>query len=202
MGNDSNSKNNLIVELVEAGARPIMSAKSYWYESIFNILRGKKENTQNNEEYSLVLKSEIIYLRKLWNKELDVIYGWGQNAQVPEPDEINGIILKMEKDCETEIRDGKVMLKSGKNLDRNDLAFIERYNAISDLNERIRALQEDYIYLRIRDYITLNVYQFISENKELTINLFKDSPKETTQKIADLASNYADICMFPDIDEN
>lgn len=202
MGNDINNKNNLIEELVEIGAKPIMSAKSYWYEGIFNILRGKKENTQNNEEYSLILKAEILYLKKLWNRELDVIHEWGQNAQIPEVDEINKIILEMEKESETEIVNGKVMFKNGKNLDKNDLAFIERYNVITDLNERIRALQEDYIYLKIRDYITLNVYQFISENKELSIQLFKDNPKETTQRIGDLASNYADICMFPDMDEN
>ena len=202
MGNDSNNKNNLIAELVELGARPIMSAKSYWYESIFNILRGKKEKTQNNEEYSLILKADILYLKRLWNKELDVIHEWGQNSHIPETDEINTIILEMEKECETDIVDGKILFTNGKSLNKDELAFSERYNIISDLNERIRALQEDYIYLRIRDYITLNVYQFISENKELAIGLFKDSAKETTQRIADLASNYADMCMYSGIDEN
>lgn len=202
MGNNGTNKDDLIAELVELGAKPIMSAKSYWYESILNILREKKEKTQNNEEYSLVLKAEIVYLKKLWNRELDVIYQWGEDACIPEHEEINNIILNMEKECETHIVDGKILFKSGKNLDKNDLTFIERYNIISDLNERIRALQEDYIYLRIRDYITLNVYQFISENKGLAVDLFKDKPKETTQRIGNLASNYADICMYPDMDED
>ncbi|KZL94295.1 hypothetical protein [Clostridium magnum] len=202
MGKDSNNKNDLIVELVEKGAQPILSAKSQWYESIFNILSRKKENTENNEEYSLVLKAEIVYLKRLWNKELDVIHEWGQNAQVPEVDEINAIIEKIEEESKTEVVNGKVVFKNGKNLDKNDLAFIERYNTIPDLDERIVGLQEDYIYLKIRDYITLNVYQFISQNQELVIELFKENPKETTQIIGDLASNYADICMFPDMDEN
>lgn len=202
MPNHINNKNNLIEELVELGAKPIMSAKSDWYESIFNILRGKKENAQSNEEYFLILKAEIIYLKKLWNRELDVIHEWGQNAQIPEVDEINEIILEMEKECETDVVNEKIVFKSGKSLDKNDLIFIERYNSITDSNERIRALQEDYIYLKIRDYITLNVYQFISQNQELAIQLFKDNPKETTQRIGDLASNYADICMFPDMDDN
>lgn len=200
MGKDSNNKNDLIVELVEKGAQPILSAKSQWYESIFNILSRKKENTENNEEYSLVLKAEIVYLKRLWNRELDVIHEWGQNAQVPEVDEINAIIEKIEEESKTEVVNGKVVFKNGKNLDKNDLAFIERYNTIPDLDERIVGLQEDYIYLKIRDYITLNVYQFISQNQELVIELFKENPKETTQIIGDLASNYADICMFPDMD--
>jgi hypothetical protein len=202
MGNDSNNKNNLIAELVENGARPVMSAKRHWYESIFNTLKGKKENTKSNEEYSLILKAEIIYLKKLWNRELDVIHEWGKNARIPEVDEINAIIQEIEEESKTEVVNGKILFKNGKNLDKNDLAFIERYNIITDLNERIMALQEDYIYVKIRDYITLNVYQFISHNQELAIDLFKDNPKETTQRIGDLASNYADICMFPDMDEN
>lgn len=202
MGNDIDNKNIIITELVENGAKPILSAKSHWYESIFNTLRAKKEKTQNNEEYSLILKAEILYLKKLWNRELDVIHEWGQNAKVPEVDEINSIIEKIEEESKTEVVNGKVMFKNGKGLDKNDLAFIERYNAITDVNERIRGLQEDYIYLKIRDYITLNVYQYISQNEELIMELFKDNPKETTQKIGDLASNYADICMFPDMDEN
>lgn len=202
MGNDSNNKNNLIAEIVENGAKPILSAKSNWYESIFNALKAKKENTQNNEEYSLILKAEILYLKKLWNRELDVIHEWGQNAKVPEVDEINAIIEKIEEESKTEIVNGKVMFKNGKGLDKNDLDFIERYNALADINGRITGLQEDYIYLKIRDYITLNVYQFISQNEELVMELFKDNPKETTQMIGDLASNYADMCMFPDIDEN
>ena len=202
MENHSNNKNNLIAELVEHGARPILSAKNYWYESIFNILKEKKENTRNIEEYSLILKEEIIYLKKLCNRELDVIHEWGKNASIPEVDEINSIIQEIEEESKTEVVNGKILFKNGKNLDKNDLAFIERYNVITDLNERINALQEDYIYVKIRDYITLNVYQFISHNEELAIDLFKDNPKETTQRIGDLASNYADMCMFPDMDEN
>lgn len=202
MGNSGINKNDLIAELVEKGAQPILSAKSHWYESIFNILKRKKENIQNDEEYCLILKAEILYLKKLWNRELDVIFEWGQNAQVPEVDEINAIIEKIEEESKTEVLNGKVVFKSGKGLDKNDLDFIERYNAITDLNGRISGLEEDYIYLKIRDYITLNVYQFISQNQELVISLFKDNPKETTQLIGDLASNYADICMFPDMDED
>lgn len=201
MGNNSISKSDLIVELVEKGAQPILSAKSHWYESVFNTLKRKKENVQNDEEYSLVLKSEIVYLKKLWNRELDIIHEWGQNAKIPEVDEINAIIEKIEEESKTEVVNGKVVFKNGKNLDKRDLDFIERYNAIPDLNDRIIGLQEDYIYLKIRDYITLNVYQFISQNEEFVMELFKENPRETTQVIGDLASNYADMCMFPDMDE-
>src|SRR5690349_855776 len=101
MGNDSIDKNNLIVELVENGAKPILSAKNYWYESIFNTLKGKTKNTQNNEEYSLILKAEIIYLKKLWNRELDIIHEWGENAKIPEVDEINAIIQEIEEESKT-----------------------------------------------------------------------------------------------------
>lgn len=197
--NESN-KQEIISGMVEAAARPILEAKSYWYQSIYNILRSKKENIESDIDYITLLKADIIYLKKLWNKELDVIFQWGQNGKVPESDKINEIILQIENDSETEVKDGKIVFKNGKNLDKVDLEFIERYNAIQDLNGRASALNEDYIYLKIRDYITLNVYQFLSENKNIAEGLFRNSPKETTQRIADLASNYADMCMYNNIE--
>lgn len=201
MGNNID-KNSLISGLVEAAAKPIIEAKNYWHESIFNVLRGKRQTVETDEEYIVLLKAEIIYIKKLWNKELDVIDEWAGKGEIPEPEKINQIILEIEKDSETEVKDNKIMFKNGKNLDKNDLNFIERYNSIGDLSERIKAIHEDYIYLRIRDYITLNIYQFISQNEEIAETIFKDSPKESTQRIADLTSNYADICMYPDLDDN
>lgn len=193
-----NEKNKQIVmsAIVEAAARPIMEAKSYWYQSIYNILRGKKQNTKNEDEYITLLKADIISLKKLWNKELDVIYDWAENRAIPEADKINEAILQIENDSETEVYDGKIRFKNGEGLDRNILEFIERYNAIQDIDGRIRALHEDYIYLKIRDYITLNVYQFLAQNTETSEGLFKDNPKETVQRIGDLSSNYADMCMY------
>lgn len=193
--NESN-KQEFISGLVEAAARPILEAKSYWYQSIYNILRGKKENVENDIEYITLLKADIIYLKKLWNKELDVIFQWGENGTIPESDKINEIILTIEDDSETEVVDGKIVFKNGKSLDKVDLEFIERYNSIQDLKGRTSALHEDYIYLKIRDYITLNIYQFLSQNQEMVEGLFRNNPKETTQKIADLVSNYADMCMY------
>lgn len=197
--NESN-KQEIISGMLEAAARPILEAKSYWYQSIYNILRSKKDNIESDIDYITLLKADIIYLKKLWNKELDVIFQWGQNGKIPESDKINEIILQIENDSETEVKDGKIVFKNGKNLDKVDLEFIERYNIIQDLNARASALHEDYIYLKIRDYITLNVYQFLSENKNIAEGLFRNSPKETTQRIADLASNYADMCMYNTIE--
>lgn len=194
------NKQSVISGMVEAAARPIMEAKSYWYQSVLNVLRGKKQNLKTEDEYILLLKADIIALKKLWNKELDVIYEWGQNCQIPDHDKINEIISQIENDSETEVNNGKIIFKNGKGLDKNSLEFIERYNAIQDINEKIRALHEDYIYLKIRDYITLNIYQFLSANENIVDGLFKDNPKETTQGIGDLVSNYADICMYDDVD--
>ncbi|MBV7271881.1 hypothetical protein JMF89_07815 [Clostridiaceae bacterium UIB06] len=195
------NKQNVISALVEAAARPILEAKSYWYQSIYNVLRGKKQNTKTEDEYITLLKSDIISLKKLWNRELDVIYSWAENHTIPESDKINEAILKIENDSETEVCDGKIRFKNGEGLDKNVLEFIERYNAIQDEDGRIRALHEDYIYLKIRDYITLNIYQFLSENKQISEGLFKDDPKDTVQRIGDLTSNYADMCMYDDVDD-
>ncbi|MCT8976948.1 hypothetical protein N4T77_10065 [Clostridium sp. CX1] len=193
-------KNTLILELVEISTKPIFSSKNYWYESIYNILRGKAENIKTEEEYINVLKSELLYLKRLWNRELDTICQWGIKGQIPEVDEINKVIVEIENECETAVVNGKIIFKDGKSINKDYLQFIERYNAIPDSKEKIRALQEDYMYLRIRDYITLNIYQFLSENKELLLGLFKDNAKETTQRIADLVSSAADACMYPDIE--
>lgn len=202
MDKDKKRKIDLMSELVEVSAKPIMSAKIYWHESIYNILREKSENVKTEEEYVNVLKSELLYLRKLWNRELDTIYEWGQKGEMPEVEETNEIILQMENECGVNILDGKIVFKDGKNLNKNDLQFIERYTSIPNIKDRIKALQEDYIYLKIRDYITLNIYQFLSQNRELIVDLFKNEPKETTQRIADLVCNIADICTYPDIEND
>lgn len=202
MGNSLEDKNALVSNLVEAAAKPIVGAKTYWHKSIYNILRGKKYSCKSDEEYILMLKSDIVYVRKLWNKEMDIIYLWGKNSQIPSTEDINNIISHIEGESETEIVEGKIQFKSGKALSKEDLLFIERYSSIKELNSRIEAMEEDYIYCRIRDYITLNIYQFLCENIEFAIDLLKDNPKETTQRISDLISNYADMCMYLDIEEN
>lgn len=198
---ENKDKSGIISELVELSARPVLTAKSYWHESIYNTLRDKKENAKDEKEYSIYLEAELIYFRTLWSKELDFMYAWGKEEKIPEPGKINDIIVYIEQQSETSIENEKIMFKSGKSLDKNDLAFIERYTSIAELPQRIGALEEDYLYFKIRDYITLNVYQFISHNEELAIDLLKDDTKETVQRIADLISNFADVCMYIDSNE-
>lgn len=195
------NKQEVISAIAEAAARPIIEAKSFWHQSILNELRGKRQNTKTEDEYITLLKADIIYLKKLWNRELDVIYEWAENCEIPEHDKINEAIEQIENESKTEICNGKILFKNGKGLDKNSLEFIERYNAIQDTNGRIIALHEDYMYLKIRDYITLNIYQFLSGSKQIAEGIFKDNPKETVQKIGDLTSNYSDMCMYNDIDE-
>lgn len=201
MENNIKDKNALIEELVEVATKPIFSAKNYWYESIYNILMEKSEKIKTQEEYVNVLKAELLYLKRLWNRELDTIYQWGEKGEIPEVDEINKVIVDIENECETVVVGGKITFKDGKSISKDYLQFVERYNAIPDIKDKIMALEGDYVYLRIRDYITLNIYQFLSQNKELLVGLFKDNPKETTQRIADLVCNAADICMYPDMDD-
>jgi hypothetical protein len=200
---EKNSKNKdeneVISELVELSAKPILTAKNYWHESIYNILKNKKEDINSEKEYSTYLEAELIYFRNLWNNELDIIYVWGKQGKIPEPEEINNIIVYMEEQSATCAENGKIVFKNGKNLDKNDLTFIERYTSIPELAQRIIALEEDYLYFKIRDYIILNIYQFISHNEEVAESLLKDDTKETVQKIADLVSNFADMCMYIDL---
>lgn len=198
---EDKDKTEIISELVELSAKPVITAKNYWHESIYNILRGKKEKIKGEKEYSVYLQAELIYFRNLWNKQLDIMYAWGKEEKIPEPSKINDIIAYMEQQSETIIENGKIMFKDGKNLDKDDLAFIERYTSITELTQRIIALEEDYLYFKIRDYITLNVYQFISHNEELAVDLLKGNTKETVQRIADLISNFADVCMYIDSNE-
>ncbi|AWI03884.1 hypothetical protein [Clostridium drakei] len=198
---EDKDKTEIISELVELSAKPVITAKNYWHESIYNILRDKKEKVKDEKEYSVYLQTELIYFRNLWNKQLDIMYAWGKEEKIPEPSKINDIIAYMEQQSETIIENGKIMFKDGKNLDKDDLAFIERYTSITELPERIIALEEDYLYFKIRDYITLNVYQFISHNEELAVDLLKGNTKETVQRIADLISNFADVCMYIDSNE-
>ncbi|NMM65580.1 hypothetical protein HBE96_23670 [Clostridium sp. P21] len=197
----SSEKNEIISELVELAAKPVVTAKNYWHESIYNTLKQKKENVNSEKEYSIYLQSRLIYFRSLWNNELDIIYAWGKQAKIPGPEEINNVINYIEEQSETCIENGKIIFKNGKNLDKNDLAFVERYTSISELTQRISALEEDYLYFKIRDYITLNVYQFISHNEEVAKDLLKDNTKETVQKIADLVSNFGDVCMYIDLED-
>ncbi len=196
MKKEVENKNDLISQLVEVSAKPIMTAKKYWHESIYNVLKGKRENVKDDNEYIIYLKSELIYFRKLWNNELNVIYSWASEGEIPEPSEINNIIVYIENYSETCVEKGKLKFKNGKELDKNDLTFIERYTSIKDAAERIASMEEDYLYFRIRDYITLNIYQFLSQNKEIGENLLKDNSKETIQRIADLVSNFGDMCMY------
>lgn len=201
MEKEAENKNEIISELVLAAAKPVLGAKNYWHQSIYNTLKSKKEIINDDKEYELYLKSELIYFRKLWNNELDLIYNWAEKGKIPEPGEINNSIEYIENQSETCIEDGKIKFKNGKNMDKNDLTYIERYTAIPELGGRIAALEEDNLYSKIRDYITLNVFQFISHNEEFVINLLKSDSKETVQRIADLVANFADICMYPDLNE-
>lgn len=196
MGKEDENKDDIISQLVEVASEPLLNAKQYWKESIYNVIKVKKESIDNDKEYADYLKSELIYFRKLWNSEVDAIYSWGKEGKIPEALEINNIIVYIESQAETCVENGKIKLKNGKNLDKDDLIFIERYTSIPDLEHRIIALEEDYLYFRIRDYITLNIYQFLSQNQELGEKLLKNDTKETIQRIANLVSNFADICMY------
>lgn len=197
---ENQDKNRVISELMELSAKPILTAKSYWHKSVYNTLRDKKEKVNSEKEYSTYLEAELIYFRNLWNNELDIIYAWGKEEKIPKPEDINNIIIYIEEQSETCAENGKIMFKNGKNLDKNDLTFIERYTSILEVSQRIIALEEDYLYFKIRDYITLNIYQFISHNSEVAESLLKDDTKETVQKIADLVSNFADMCMYVDLE--
>ncbi len=196
---ENKDKNKLVSELVELSASPILTAKNYWHESIYNTLKDKKENANSEKEYAVYLEAELIYFRSLWNNELDVIYAWGKEGKIPEAEEINNIIAYMEEQSATFVENEKIVFKNGKGLDKNNLTFIERYTSIPELTQKIIALEEDYLYFKLRDYITLNIYQFIANNEEVAESLLKDDTKETVQKIADLVSNFADICMYIDL---
>lgn len=191
----------LLSELVEVSAKPILKAKNYWQESIFNTLRIKRKSAENNQAYALVLKADIISIRRLWQKQLEVIENWAKEEKLPETEEIANIIADIEDESRTEVTDKKVVFKNGDLLNKEDLNFIERYNSIGSLNERIASMEEDYLYCRIRDYIILNLYQFLAENREMALNILKGDPDKKIKEISDLISKCADSCMYIDLEE-
>ncbi|MEY7999510.1 hypothetical protein AB8U03_04725 [Clostridium sp. Mt-5] len=191
----------LLSELVEVSAKPILKAKNYWQESIFNTLRIKRKSAENNQAYALVLKADIISIRRLWQKQLEVIENWAKEEKLPETEEIANIIADIEDESRTEVTDKKVVFKNGDLLNKEDLNFIERYNSIGNLNERIASMEEDYLYCRIRDYIILNLYQFLAENREMALNILKGDPDKKIKEISDLISKCADSCMYIDLEE-
>ncbi|MHC6179506.1 hypothetical protein ACYUJ6_06560 [Clostridium sp. JNZ X4-2] len=191
----------LLSELVEVSAKPILKAKNYWHESIFNTLRIKRKSAENNQGYALVLKADIISIRRLWQKQLEVIENWAKEGKLPETEEIDNIITDIENESKTEVLGKKVVFKNGDLLNKEDLNFIERYNSIVNLNERIASMEEDYLYCRIRDYIILNLYQFLAENREMALNILKGDAAKKIKEISDLISKYADSCMYMDLEE-
>lgn len=191
----------LLSELVKVSAKPILKAKNYWQESIFNTLRMKRKSAEDNQAYALVLKADIISIRRLWQKQLEIIENWAKEEKLPETEEIANIIADIEDESKTEVTDKKVIFKNGDLLNKEDLNFIERYNSIGSLNERIASMEEDYLYCRIRDYIILNLYQFLAENREMALNILKGDPDKKIKEISDLTSKCADSCMYIDLEE-
>lgn len=195
-------KSELLSELVEVSAKPIVQAKNYWHESIFNTLREKRKSSKDIEDYALELKADIVSVKKLWDEQMKVIENWALDEKIPEVDQISSTIENMENECKTAVLDKKVVFKNGNSLNKDELNYIERYNSIKNLNERIASMEEDYLYLRIRDYIVLNLYQFLTENREMALNVLKGDTDKKMRSISDLICKAADSCMYIDLEED
>ncbi|MCI1943803.1 hypothetical protein [Clostridium luticellarii] len=195
-------KSELLSELVEVSAKPIVQAKNYWHESIFNTLREKRKSSKDIEDYALELKADIVSVKKLWDEQMKVIENWALDEKIPEVDQISSTIENMENECKTAVLDKKVVFKNGNSLNKDELNYIERYNSIKNLNERIASMEEDYLYLRIRDYIVLNLYQFLAENREMALNVLKGDTDKKMRSISDLICKAADSCMYIDLEED
>ncbi len=195
-------KRTLLDELVEVSAKPVLQARNYWHASVYNILKAKKDSINDDNKYFLELKADILSIKRLWKEELDTLYSWGKKQDMPSTSEISETISNMEKKCETEVLNGKAVFKNGDEPDKEDLEFLERYVSIKDINERITYMEEDYLYCRIRDYIVLNIYQFLSENREFAIDILKDDTNEVIKRMSDLISKYADSAMYVDMEED
>ena len=195
-------KITLLDELVEVAAEPVLQARNYWHASVYNILKAKKDSINDDNKYFLELKADILSIKRLWKEELDTLYSWGKKQDMPSTSEISETISNMEKKCETEVLNGKAVFKNGDEPDKDDLKFLERYSSIKNINERVTCMEEDYLYCRIRDYIVLNIYQFLSENREFAIDILKDDTNEVIKRMSDLISKYADSAMYVDMEED
>ena len=195
-------KRTLLDELVEVSAKPVLQARNYWHASVYNILKAKKDSINDDNKYFLELKADILSIKRLWKEELDTLYSWGKKQDMPSTSEISETISNMEKKCETEVLNVKAVFKNGDEPDKEDLEFLERYVSIKDINERITYMEEDYLYCRIRDYIVLNIYQFLSEYREFAIDILKDDTNEVIKRMSDLISKYADSAMYVDMEED
>ncbi|ADK14247.1 MULTISPECIES: hypothetical protein [Clostridium] len=195
-------KITLLDELVEVSAKPVLQARNYWHASVYNVLKAKKDSINDDNNYFLELKADILSIKRLWREELDTLHSWGKKQDMPSTSEISETISNMEKKCETEVLNGKVVFKNGDEPDKDDLQFLERYSSIKNINERLTCMEEDYLYCRIRDYIVLNIYQFLSENREFAINILKDDTDEVIIRMSDLISKYADRGMYADMEED
>ena len=169
---------------------------------MYNVLKAKKDSINDNNKYFLELKADILSIKRLWKEELYTLHSWGKKQDMPSTSEISETISNMEKKCETEVLNGKAVFKNGDEPDKDDLKFLERYSSIKNINERVTCMEEDYLYCRIRDYIILNIYQFLSQNREFAINILKDDTDEVIKKMSDLISKYADRGMYADMEED
>lgn len=195
-------KLTLLDELVEVAAKPVLQVRSYWHASVYNVLKSKRDSINDDNKYFLELKADILSIKQLWKEELSTICSWGKKQYMPSTSKINEIISNMENKCETEVLNGKAVFKNGDKPDKEDLEFLERYSSIKDVKERIACMEEDYLYCRIRDYIVLNIYQFLSQNGEFAINILKDNTDEVMKRMSDLISKYADMGMYADMEED
>ncbi|AZV56180.1 hypothetical protein [Clostridium sp. AWRP] len=195
-------KITLLDELVEVAAKPVLQVRNYWHASVYNVLKAKKDSINDDNKYFLELKADILSIKRLWKEELDTLHSWGKKQDMPSTSEISETISNMESKCETEVLNGKAVFKNGDEPDKDDLQFLERYSSIKNINERLTYMEEDYLYCRIRDYIVLNIYQFLSQNGEFAINILKDDTDEVIKKMSDLISKYADRGMYADMEED
>ncbi|OAA83382.1 hypothetical protein [Clostridium ljungdahlii] len=175
-------KLTLLDELVEVAAKPVLQSRNYWHASVYNVLKAKKDSINDDNKYFLELKADILSIKRLWKEELDTLHSWGKKQDMPSTSEISETISNMESKCETEVLNGKAVFKNGDEPDKDDLQFLERYSSIKNINERLTCMEEDYLYCRIRDYIVLNIYQFLSQNMEFAINILKDDTDEVIKK--------------------
>ncbi|CAB1243317.1 conserved hypothetical protein [Clostridiaceae bacterium BL-3] len=193
-------KSELLSELVEVSARPIFQAKNYWHKSVYSTLEARRKAAKESENYALALKADIVSIKRLWEKQLKVIEKWARDEKIPDTDEIGRTIENIERESKTEIMGNKIIFENEDKLNRDELDFIERYSSIEDLNERIASMEEDYLYFRIRDYIILNLFQFLEENREMALSILSGNVPQNVEKISDLICKHANRCMYIDLE--
>ncbi|WP_333887082.1 hypothetical protein [Clostridium sp.] len=185
----------LLSDLVEASTKPILNAKGYWQTSIVNVLKAKREEFGDLNDYSLELKADIVYIMTVWRKQRKVIYDWVEKSALPSVMEVSSMLSEIDNTSKTEVLSGDVVLKSGEPLGDDAANIVKKYNCIENMNKRVMLMEREYFYCRIRDNILLNVYQFIWENGELGAEVVRDCTKETVDKVADLISRCAYECV-------